>query len=149
MWQVSQKAHFLWIKWIHCVYVNDHDWWVKPHTSASWGWRVIRKPKENFKMAYRNNNWVDDMTLYNVQLGYCWLAGELTIVRWHHWIWNSLNVPKHSFIAWLTAMEKLKTIEKLMNAGICENQDCMLFDKAQTHVHTYFSNVNIVELWIG
>lgn len=61
-----------------------------------------------------------------MKVGYDWLVGDLSKVRWHFLVWNSLNIPKRSFISCLTALVKLKTRKTLDFVGICSNQDCLL-----------------------
>lgn len=53
VWQVSPKVDLLWIKWIHCVYVKEQAWWEYNAPSiTSWGWKIICKAKDKFKLAY-------------------------------------------------------------------------------------------------
>ncbi|XP_048490060.1 uncharacterized protein LOC125492014 [Beta vulgaris subsp. vulgaris] len=48
---VANKEDSLWIKWIHCVYLREMDWWTyEPLASASWGWKAICRVKNIFKV---------------------------------------------------------------------------------------------------
>lgn len=86
--------------------------------NASWCWKNICKVKEKMRTAYTRNQWLNTGDKYTIKAGYNWLhQGEKVI--WSHWVWNSFNVPKHSFIAWMTAQGKLRTRSKLAAAGIC------------------------------
>ncbi|XP_048492374.1 uncharacterized protein LOC125493253 [Beta vulgaris subsp. vulgaris] len=127
VWQIAQKQDLLWIKWVHCVYLKEIDWWeyqISPN--ASWIWRCICKVKEVFKEAYSTNNWLTGQHPYTVKEGYQWLQGSQEDVPWHYWVWNSSNIPKHSFIAWLVSLGKLKTRVILAKAGICQDTSCLL-----------------------
>lgn len=127
VWQVSQKEDLIWIKWIHCVYAQAQPkWGYTAPTTASKGWKVICKAQEKFKLACNSNDWLYGGSNYNVKVGYDWLVGDLSKVRWHFLVWNSLNIPKRSFISCLTALVKLKTRKTLDFVGICSNQDCLL-----------------------
>ncbi|XP_010678138.1 uncharacterized protein LOC104893701 [Beta vulgaris subsp. vulgaris] len=118
---IAQKHDLLWIKWIHNVYLRESDWWeYQTPTNASWVWRCICKVKEVFRFAYNNNNWLNGNKNYSIKEGYHWLQGPQEEVPWHYWVWNSANIPKHSFIAWLVALGKLKTRIVLAKAGICQ-----------------------------
>ncbi|XP_057248240.1 uncharacterized protein LOC130590220 [Beta vulgaris subsp. vulgaris] len=140
VWQVSEKEDLLWIKWVHSVYIKQADWWeYSAPTTASWGWKVICKAKEKFKLAYNNNKWLDEDGVYTIKDGYKWLMGDIPKVRWHYWVWNSYNIPKHSFIGWLAALGKLKTKDKLFQVGVCADQDCLLCIQGQDSCsHLFF-----------
>lgn len=65
--------------------------------------------------GYRNGKqWLDIRHPDNIEEGYKSLKVEGEKVRWHHWVWNTFNVLKHSFIAWLVALGKLRTRERLV-----------------------------------
>ncbi|XP_010666358.1 uncharacterized protein LOC104883517 [Beta vulgaris subsp. vulgaris] len=87
---------------------------------------MICQTKQKFKAAYTNNNWLDGSKGNSIKVGYIWLRGQMETVRWHHWVWNSLNIPKHSFISWLTILGKLRTRERLGMVGICSDTSCLL-----------------------
>lgn len=88
VWQISQKEDLIWIKWIHCVYVKDVDWWeYKAPVNVSWGWKNICKIKEKMRGAYRGDNqWLDQGKKYTIKEGYTWLHEEGEKVNWHHWV---------------------------------------------------------------
>ncbi|XP_057248228.1 uncharacterized protein LOC130590211 [Beta vulgaris subsp. vulgaris] len=77
-------------------------------------------------------------------------------VDWHHWVWNSYNVPKHSFIAWMLMLGKLKTRERLKAAGVVSDDRCVLcFAETETSNHVFFNcyrSKRVCEhimLWMG
>lgn len=67
-WQIAQKEDTLWIKWVHCIYIKNENWWtyVAP-SSASWSWKVICKMKDKMKV------------LITIISG--WMAAEITLLR--------------------------------------------------------------------
>lgn len=102
------------------MYVKDQSWWeYKPDSDTSWVWRKVCKVKEKFAPVYVNNRWtLSKDQIYYVKTGYIWLQGTKPKVRWKNWVWNTLNVPKHSFIAWIIQLDKMNTKEKLKQHGI-------------------------------
>lgn len=50
-----------------------------------------------------------------------------------------MNVPKHAFIAWLVALGKVRTRDRLIAAGICSTTDYLLcYQEQDTCVHLFF-----------
>lgn len=45
---------------------------------------------------------------------------------WSPIIWNRLSIPKARFICWMTAIQKVKTKDKLMLIGAVDNDHCPL-----------------------
>ncbi|XP_048496354.1 uncharacterized protein LOC125495623 [Beta vulgaris subsp. vulgaris] len=96
--------------------------------------------KELFKTAYHQNKWLNLVKPYTVKEGYNWLKGPLLKVDWYHWVWNSYNVPKHSFIAWMLMLGKLKTRERLKAAEVVSEDRCVLcYDEVETSQHLFFN----------
>lgn len=56
----------------------------------------------------------------------------------HYWVWNSFNVPKHSFIAWLVALDKLRTRGRLAHVGIGIDEQCVMCGHGQESCHHLF-----------
>ncbi|XP_010666427.1 uncharacterized protein LOC104883582 [Beta vulgaris subsp. vulgaris] len=82
---------------------------------------------------------MDGSREYTVKQGYNWLRGDQDTVRWKHWVWNPINIPKHSFIAWLAMLGRLRTREKLQQAGICQDASCLLCQQGQDScAHLFF-----------
>lgn len=76
---------------------------------------------------------------YTIREGYKWLKGTFEKVGWHYWVWNEMNVPKHVFIAWLGALGKLRTRDRLVRAGVCNTTNCLLCNQGQdTCMHLSF-----------
>ena len=86
-----------------------------------------------------SNQWLDGSKKI-----YCkrWLSavrGQFEKVQWHNWVWAAYNVPKHSFVAWKVALGRLRTKERLMLAGVCSNDDCILcVDGKDACLHLFF-----------
>lgn len=93
-----------------------------------------------FKEAYnqQNNTWREPDARYTTKEGCNWLSGQREKVNWHHWVWNAYNVPRHSFIAWMAALGKLRTKESLFKAGVCHDRECMLCIQGEESCHHLF-----------
>ena len=52
------------------------------------------------------------------------MKGEAQTVPWR--VWNKYNIPRHSFIAWLLAHDRLRTRDRLIKAGVDVCGDCLL-----------------------
>ena len=73
-----------------------------------------------------DRKWLDGSKDYNIKGGYRWLKGQYEQVNWHNWVWSLYNVPKHCVIAWVVALGRVRTKDRLRAAGICNDDQCML-----------------------
>uniref|UniRef100_A0A803Q2Q6 Reverse transcriptase domain-containing protein n=1 Tax=Cannabis sativa TaxID=3483 RepID=A0A803Q2Q6_CANSA len=137
VWAIVKKEDNLWVKWVHNVYIKDEDWWTyKPTAQASWYWKKVVMVKEQMK-SFGSINTAQDK--YLVAAGYRELHVQSTRVFWNKFVWNRFNIPKHSFIAWLAMLGKLKTKERLMRFGVIEEDICLLCnDSSETIEHIFF-----------
>ncbi|XP_074314433.1 uncharacterized protein LOC141649648 [Silene latifolia] len=153
-WWIASKQDHLWIKWVNAIYIKHNPWWnYQPSLQSSWSWRQICKIKDIFKPGYSNDLWVSGD--YSVQKGYEWLHSDAVRVPWWPMVWNNLNVPKHSFIFWLYALNRLSTRDRLVAHGICSETVCVLCqqeDECRTHLffHCAFSRrcLHLVQEWL-
>ncbi|XP_074306083.1 uncharacterized protein LOC141641312 [Silene latifolia] len=118
-WWLACKSDHLWIKWVDHVYMKGRNWHdYAPLLQSSWTWRKICAVKDIFKPGYHLNQWCDGK--YTVAAGYRWL-----------------NVPKHSFIAWLFAKERLLAKDRLRAFGLPIDGwwlSCTIFGRPETSV---------------
>ena len=47
-------------------------------------------------------------------------------VPWHHLIWSTPHIPRHSFILWLAIRERLNTKDRLLSWGMAIDPTCVL-----------------------
>lgn len=45
---------------------------------------------------------------------------------WHDRIWFPNNIPRHSFVSWMTLKQGLRTLGKLKNRGVVDSDWCVL-----------------------
>lgn len=111
VWSLATKEDNIWVKWVDHVYLKGRDWIsYSPSTSASWYWRQLCAVKDKFRDGYAQNRWNLGSQKYTAASGYTWIKGERQRVPWAEFIWNRLNVPKCSFIAWLAMWGRLQTV---------------------------------------
>ncbi|XP_074299955.1 uncharacterized protein LOC141631146 [Silene latifolia] len=141
VWWLAKKKDHLWVKWVSHVYMKDKDWtdYVAP-PDCSWSWRKITHIMEKFKQAYTNNKWLNTSLVYCVQYGYDWLRTRHPKVEWRHLCWNTLNVPKTSFITRAIIHKRLLTKDRLIRMGIMVDGTCDLCDNFPEDHHHLFSD---------
>ena len=87
---------------------------------------IIYSIKDKFAAGYVGDKWIKTNGEYTIQSGYRWLSGNGNQWPWWRDIWNTMNVPKHSFICCLTMHMRLLTRDRLAKMGICEETECLL-----------------------
>ncbi|XP_074306354.1 uncharacterized protein LOC141641596 [Silene latifolia] len=92
-----------------------------------------------FKSAYTADSWLGKPTDYYVLEGYNWLRCLGPTVSWYKLCWNSLNIPKASFIYWTFSLGRLLTKDRLAHMGGVSDLNCFLCSNAdENHEHLFF-----------
>ncbi|XP_074301434.1 uncharacterized protein LOC141632823 [Silene latifolia] len=139
VWWIYTCPDRLWVKWVHQVYLKGADWndYI-PTGDVSWGWKVICRTKTKLAHGYTNHQWTLDPKGYSISSGYELLRERFQTVVWHKALWNSWCIPKHQFIGWLIARERLQLKDKLMSLGIVSDANCLLCGEAEeSHLHLF------------
>ncbi|KAL0874846.1 hypothetical protein Bca101_024551 [Brassica carinata] len=69
-------------------------------------------------------------------------------VPWYSSVWFTGNIPKHSFIVWVTAWNRLPTRDKLRSWGLDVPPTCLLCGSSdETRDHLLFSCSYSLEFW--
>ncbi|XP_074313629.1 uncharacterized protein LOC141648813 [Silene latifolia] len=77
---------------------------------------------------------------YTIRKGYNWLGPTSKKVVWSKFVWVKEAIPKHSFIGWLVAQNRLLTRDRLKKMGIIEDETCPLCGTLpESHHHLFFS----------
>ena len=98
---------------------------------------------------YGNNNmWLNEGKPYTAKSGYRWLAAHTNSVKWHHWVWNSVNIPKHYIIARLIALGKLNTKERLVKARLCTEDNCLVCTQGVDSCHHLFCKCRLAKRYV-
>lgn len=61
-------------------------------------------------------------------------------VSWHKAVWFTNQVPKHAFISWVTAWNRLHTRDRLRSWGLLVHAECVLCNLVdETRDHLFFA----------
>ncbi|XP_074300398.1 uncharacterized protein LOC141631658 [Silene latifolia] len=137
--------------------MKQQDWLeYQPTVNTSWTWRQIFKVKERMKTGYVNGIWGSNNRAYTPAAGYKWLRGDIPKVDWHPVVWSRMNIPKHSFIAWLFALRSLSTKDRLGHHDIIVDGTCDLCGMvSESYEHLFFDCAYssrclvLVSTWLG
>ncbi|KAL2922743.1 LINE-1 reverse transcriptase-like protein [Bienertia sinuspersici] len=125
IWSIACKEDNMWVKWIDHVYLKGKDWKnYAPSSNVSWYWRQLTHIKDKFRAGYGGNKWLFDKKGYSATNGYNWLRQDQEEVVWDKWVWNRLNIPKHSFLCWVIMWGRIQTRDRLIKMGLQVDQSC-------------------------
>ncbi|CAA7058257.1 unnamed protein product [Microthlaspi erraticum] len=69
-------------------------------------------------------------------------------VAWAEAVWFSQNIPKHAFIHWVVARNRLPTRDRLRSWGLLFPDSCLLCGtNIETHEHLFFECPYASEVW--
>lgn len=146
IWSIASKADNLWVRWIDHVYLKGKDWKsYVPNSSASWYWRQLCHIKDSFRGGYSGDRWLFDRRGYSAASGYCWLRDVQNEVTWAKWVWNRLNIPKHSFLSWIVMWQRLNTRDRLRKIGLQTPSDCPLCGRYPESIDHLFLHCDYVQ----
>ncbi|XP_074293453.1 uncharacterized protein LOC141620497 [Silene latifolia] len=76
---------------------------------------------------------------YSIKRGYLWLKPDSDNVPWYPLMLNKWIVPKHSFLCWLVARERLLTQDRLVKMTVIQENVCYLCGlQEENHHHLFF-----------
>ncbi|XP_074305729.1 uncharacterized protein LOC141640949 [Silene latifolia] len=141
IWWLANKKDHLWVRWVNHVYMKGiHCSSYSPPLDCIWTWKKIAHTMVTFKQAYHNDQWLDTDKAYSVFDGYHWLRQKRSKVSWRHVCWNSLNVPKWSFIFWAAQLQRLLTRDRMAHMGFGQETVCFLCNSDdESHMHLFYS----------
>ncbi|XP_074305913.1 uncharacterized protein LOC141641138 [Silene latifolia] len=126
--------------WNQAAIAKDKVWRdYEPSINSSWSWRKICHTKNLMKPLLYDEAWRALQVLYTIRIGYSWLLPDCAEVPWFPWWINKWVVPKHGFIGWLMAQNRLLTQDRLQGMGIIHSNQCFLCGNvAENHSHLFF-----------
>lgn len=69
-------------------------------------------------------------------------------VSWHKSVWFPNNIPKHAFICWVTAWNRLHTRDRLRNWGLSVPATCVLCNNSnESRDHLFFACDFSSDIW--
>ncbi|XP_059309987.1 uncharacterized protein LOC132061139 [Lycium ferocissimum] len=121
IWWIVEKTDLLWVKWVHGIYMNNTDdfWNHIPPSDCSWYWKKLHKIKSRMTNWHSNGHYcLTTSGKYSVGNGYQDLLRARAKVETANLIWTSIALPKHRFILWLAAQERLLTKVRVHGMGL-------------------------------
>ncbi|XP_074314368.1 uncharacterized protein LOC141649581 [Silene latifolia] len=89
-----------------------------------------------FKELYTDGN---GLAHYSVSIGYKWLKPDGEKVPWYQWVLNRWIIPKHAFLCWPVAHQRLLTQDRLFRMKIITSNRCLLCGtQEENHNHLFF-----------
>ncbi|XP_074304355.1 uncharacterized protein LOC141639064 [Silene latifolia] len=118
---------------------TDWSYYYAPPDS-SWIWKKITHTIQALKHAYADNRWLDSDSPYTAQSGYEWLRTKHSKVGWRFLCWNTMNVPKTSFIFWAFMHKRLLTKDRMARMGFTADLICDICASSnEDHDHLFYS----------
>ncbi|XP_056848964.1 uncharacterized protein LOC130499080 [Raphanus sativus] len=141
-----------------CIALQDGDWWISRFRSRS---RVMELLREILhEAAPISSSEMDDTYLWKpgnrpassaFSTADTWSAlhphGES--VLWHRQVWFHGKIPKHAFITWVNARNRLSTRYRLRRWGMQVPSECILCNvEDETRQHLFFYCSYSTEVWL-
>lgn len=87
-------------------------------------------------------------TDFSTSLMWNHLYDHLPEVSWHKSVWFRGRIPKHAFITWLVALDRLSTRDRMRRWGISVSPLCLLCSSAdESRQHLFFDCGYSKEVW--
>lgn len=75
VWHIGANKDDFWVKWVHNVYIKNHNWWdYKTPSGASWIMKYLCKVKDTMK-NYAIPSW-NEQHRYQISQMYKMLTGD-------------------------------------------------------------------------
>ncbi|XP_074273963.1 uncharacterized protein LOC141597407 isoform X1 [Silene latifolia] len=147
VWWIEQKADHLWVKWVHAVDIKGKDWKdYEPTINSSWAWWKICQVRTVLRQVLYGRNGPGGS--YSATQGYKFLVPEGEKVSWYPWIRTGWIIPRHRFLIWLVAQQRLLTQDRLQKMGIVQTNVCFLCGvEEESHEHLFFRCVYSERCW--
>lgn len=148
-----EKKDILWVKWVNGIYMNNsNDFCTQtPPNDSNWYWRKLHKIKLGMGRQYNGGVYcLTSNKEYSVARGYLDLMGKATEMEAAELIWSRIVLPKHRFLLWLAAQDRLLTKERMQRIGIgCDNTRCGMCeeDKLENSTHLFYECNWAEEAW--
>ncbi|KAM6544056.1 hypothetical protein CsatB_008503 [Cannabis sativa] len=138
VWAIAKKEDNLWVKWVHNVYIKEDNWWsYKATSAASWYWKKLVTIKERARELFDEDQVLNEK--YKVVVGFQSLRPSTCRVEWSSIVWSRMNMPKHSFIFWLSMLNRLKTKDRIQVYKQVEDTKCFFCQtEEETLQHLFF-----------
>lgn len=147
LWALERKKDSLWIRWIHTYYIKQESLEnCQIPKQAAW---VTRKIIAARKIVMQASALQGDLEArlsillrkeggFSIRKAYLALLPQSSRVEWKSLILQHSIHPRHKFILWLAAQQKLATVDRLQRFGIQVPMDCVFCKApAETFEHMF------------
>ena len=128
----------------------------EPGANTSWAWRKICQVKNIYKQFLFNEDGTSKSSFYSVKEGYNWINGDTELKDWWPWMNNRWITPKHRFIIWAMAHQRLLTRARMKHLNMTSTETCFICDEGQETInHLFFccrysySIIETLREWCG
>ncbi|XP_071694347.1 uncharacterized protein [Rutidosis leptorrhynchoides] len=132
LWRSFTQKDSLWGKWVNLIKLKGGSIWdVNLAYNDSWGWKCLLELRERIHPHFFEENgsflWItnDDRKVdYSTSQVWSDLRINKSKVAWSHVIWFKGFEPKHAFILWLAALNRLNTQDRISKWMPNKNLSC-------------------------
>lgn len=79
---------------------------------------------------------------------YTYLKGSIPLVPWANVVWNSMGIPRQSFLTWLVVLNRCPTRDRLLSWGIATDPACLLCNSTvESRNHLFFECSFSTVIW--
>ncbi|XP_058752653.1 uncharacterized protein LOC131625840 [Vicia villosa] len=149
LWNISEKADNLWVRWINCHYlkgmdVMDYD--IK--NSNSWMFKGILKQREYMMNMMQNWNEAKAKRRFVTTKFYNCLNSDGSNVSWANVIQNNKAQPRAIVCLWMACHMRLPTRDRLKRFGMLQESVCLLCHaEEESHNHLFFECRKTEVVW--
>ncbi|XP_062089766.1 uncharacterized protein LOC133796312 [Humulus lupulus] len=155
VWAISHQQETLWVKWINIVYLKDQCFWkYQLKLDSSWYWLKLCHIRDVF--TQREIDDAGSQGRFKIGMLYKSFIHQ-DQVKYQHFVWNRMSVPKSRFIIWQAVNDNLLTRDHLHR--VLMHLDCYLCPVCgqieENHDHLFFNCdfsqqvVHQIQTWIG
>ena len=162
LWNIHRKKDSLWVRWVHQRFLASSSIWElrakrddSPLIKKILGLRdtlcaAQGSPANAIQLLSR---WTRGESL-NISLAYNFFRPKARHRAWAPVVWHSCITPKHSFILWLCAKERLLTKDKIHFMEL--NRSCLFCGATEESLHHLYFQCPLssrvwssIKAWVG
>ncbi|XP_058783490.1 uncharacterized protein LOC131658182 [Vicia villosa] len=149
LWNISEKADNLWVKWINCHYLKGRDvmeYEIKG--SNSWMFKGILKQREHIANMQQVWNEAKLKHKFSTTKFYKCLIDDGSSVDWANVMQSNKAQPRALICLWMACHMHLPTRDRLKRFGILQDSNCVLCNESEeSHNHIFFQCRKTGNIW--
>uniref|UniRef100_A0A803P9I4 Reverse transcriptase n=1 Tax=Cannabis sativa TaxID=3483 RepID=A0A803P9I4_CANSA len=118
IWAVANKKDNLWEKWVHCVYIKQHNWCeYKAPQSSSWCWKKMVAIKDIVKQKTQPKEFSKKETIDH--LFFRCDFSQQCLLKLKEWLkWHTQAVTLNTTLKWIRKANQSKFRKSVKAAGV-------------------------------